>query len=350
MEVLLFDKQKYDLLYNCSFYDIDKIPVESRRHPYWGVFFLSLYSTCFFLYIVCMIAMLTMEQRKQASYQFMILLGCSHLIGLQTSGLMVGIGTLKGIVFCSPNASNIVYFAGCTATGAWIASTSTSQILGINRCFVLYKRHLAETIFGGWRIILWMCIPLLLAFYMFTFTVPPIFTSILMSYLYNPHFGYFQDLGERYKSVPHATNNLFVCCTESLIYAMLIFLYLRATRSASNEVRTAVYRDKRIYIQVVLVGMIHFTASLSYVLIQFSEFFQNEYFIVITSTFYLLSQGAPPLIYISVNPTLRSQILCVCLMAKTMVTCGRTPSLENRITPSIQTTSGVRHSFNSATL
>ncbi|KAI6212369.1 hypothetical protein M3Y94_00014100 [Aphelenchoides besseyi] len=97
MEVLLFDKQKYDLLYNCSFYDIDKIPVESRRHPYWGVFFLSLYSTCFFLYIVCMIAMLTMEQRKQASYQFMILLGCSHLIGLQTSGLMVGIGTLKGI-------------------------------------------------------------------------------------------------------------------------------------------------------------------------------------------------------------------------------------------------------------
>ncbi|KAI6186099.1 hypothetical protein M3Y98_00096000 [Aphelenchoides besseyi] len=347
MEVLLFDKQKYETLYNCSFYDIEKIPVESRRHPYWGVFFLSLYSTFFFLYIVCIIAMLTIEQRKQASYQFMILLGCSHLIGLQTSGLMVGIGTLRGIVFCSPNTSTIVYFAGCTATGAWIASTSTSQILGINRCLVLYKRHLAETIFGGWCIILWMCIPLLLAFYMFTFTVPPIFTSILMSYLYNPHFGYFQDLGERYKKcatcheqsfrllhrIPNLRNAYFLV---SSCYPFGIQRSANGRPSGQTNLHSS--RARRI-------NSLHSVFELC------SD--SNEYFIVITSTFYLLSQGAPPLIYISVNPTLRTHILRICLMAKTFITRGTWPitlSQENIITPSIQTNSGVRNSFNSGTL
>ncbi|KAI6237927.1 hypothetical protein M3Y95_00316300 [Aphelenchoides besseyi] len=319
METLLFNSEKYERLYNCSFYDVNSLPIENRRHRFWGLFFLFLYSVCFFLYIVCMIAMLTMEQRKQASYQIMILLGVIHCIGLQTSGLFAGIWTFQGTVFCSSGSSTINYVVGCLAVSSWCASTMTSQILGLNRCFVLFNRNVADLVFGGWRLIFWLSLPLLYMTYMFGFTVPPVFTSILMSYLYDPHFYYFTDQTATYKNVSHIVNNLFVCLTESGIYGTLIVLYIRATRSESTEIRTAVIRDKRIYIQVLLVGFIHFIASLTYVLIQFFPAFQTEYVIVMASTFYLLSQGTPPLIYIFVNRTLRNQILHGCKITKAVV-------------------------------
>jgi hypothetical protein len=43
MEVYLFDQVKYQQLYNCSFYNVSRIPLEDRAHPYWGVFYLTFY-------------------------------------------------------------------------------------------------------------------------------------------------------------------------------------------------------------------------------------------------------------------------------------------------------------------
>ncbi|KAI6217332.1 hypothetical protein M3Y99_01773300 [Aphelenchoides fujianensis] len=238
--------------------------------------------------------MITWEKRNEASYQIMILLGCIHCIGLQTSGLFAGIWTFQGAVFCSHPI--VDYITGCIA------------ILGINRCFVLFNRSVAEYAFSGWRKVAWMSLPVIFLVYMCGFTVPPVFSALAMSYVYDPHLGYFNDFGATYKNIPHTVNNLFVCATESLIYCGLIVLYLRATRSASSEERHAASRDKRFYIQVVLVGGIHFIAGLTYVIIQFFPVTQHPSVIIMASTFYLLSQGAPPVIYIAVNRSLRNQI------------------------------------------
>ncbi|KAI6243538.1 hypothetical protein M3Y99_00111200 [Aphelenchoides fujianensis] len=250
--------------------------------------------------------MLTSEKRKEASYQIMILLGCIHIIGVHTSGLLVGIWTFQGEVFCSN--PTVIYITGCIAVGSWCSSTLTSQILGINRCFVLYNRSTAEYVFGGWRRVVWLSLPVVYFLYLWAFTVSLIFNSILMSYVYNPHFGYADDYGAVYANIPHTANNIFVCCTESFIYGALIVLYIRATHSGSSEERSAASRDKRFYVQVVLVGLIHFIAGLTYVVIQFFPAAQTPAVIAMASTFYLLSQGTPPLIYIAVNRTLRNQI------------------------------------------
>ncbi|KAI6233996.1 hypothetical protein M3Y99_00852900 [Aphelenchoides fujianensis] len=213
METILFEHERYDRLYNCTFYSIDKISLEERRHPFWGVFFLSLYATGFSSYLLCMWAMMASEKRKEASYQLMFL-----------HPLHWAANERPGAVFCSH--PTISYVVGCVAVSSWCASTLTSQLLGINRCFVLYNRSTANRVFGGWRRVVWLSLP-------------------------------------------------------------VVFLF---------------------YIQVVLVGAIHFIAGLTYVIIQFFPVTQHPSVIIMASTFYLLSQGAPPVIYIAVNRSLRNQI------------------------------------------
>jgi hypothetical protein len=86
----------------------------------------------------------------------------------------------------------------------------------------------------------------------------------------------------------HTLNNFIVCSSESLLYTTLIILYWRATRSISSEMKNAFKREKKIYIQVILIGFIHFTASFFYVLMQYIPV--NFYTTLTSSTFYLLSQ------------------------------------------------------------
>lgn len=52
MEVMIFEPVQYQLYYNCSFYDSNSIPVESRRHVMIGFVLI-------FVYVVCVVSMLT---------------------------------------------------------------------------------------------------------------------------------------------------------------------------------------------------------------------------------------------------------------------------------------------------
>ncbi|KAI6240340.1 hypothetical protein M3Y99_00465700 [Aphelenchoides fujianensis] len=266
-------------------------------------------------------AMMASKNRKEASYQLMFLLACIHCIGLQTSGLFVGLWSFRGAVFCSQ--PTVSYVVGCAAVGSWCASTLASQILGINRCFVLYNRSMANRLFGGWQRVVWLSLPIVFFVWMCGWTAPPIFNVLMMAYVYDPHFGYFNDYEATYKNIVNTANNLFVACTESLIYGAMIVLYVRATRSASHEERRAASRDKRVgaevveridsisfqfYVQVLLVGAIHFITALTHVVIQFFSVTNHPSVLLVASIFYLLSQGTPPLIYIAVNRSLRNQM------------------------------------------
>lgn len=42
MDILLFDRQRYELMYNCSRYPIDAIPIEIRRKVAYGIVLLVL--------------------------------------------------------------------------------------------------------------------------------------------------------------------------------------------------------------------------------------------------------------------------------------------------------------------
>ncbi|KAI6224452.1 Serpentine Receptor, class T [Aphelenchoides fujianensis] len=269
--------------------------------------------------------MCTCERRNTASYRLMILLGCFHLIGLQLGGLETGVLAYQGAVFCT--YPTFIYITGCFAMGSWCASALTSLILGINRCCELGGANLAHWTFGEWRIWLWITTPIVYLLYLATFTPPPIFNGVMMAWFFNPHFAYFDDFdGIVYHSRWHSINNIGICCTESLIYTLLIALYLRAMRSVSSEVRNASRRERKIYVQVLCVGFIHFTASSAYVVMQWIKV--RFWTTLMASTMYFLSQGFPPVIYLIVNRTLRNALL-------------RKLGLRKRVAPAVFSTAAV---------
>ncbi|KAI6175828.1 hypothetical protein M3Y97_00731900 [Aphelenchoides bicaudatus] len=150
-----------------------------------------------------------------------------------------------------------------------------------------------------------MALPCIYTFYLFMFTPPPIFNSVMIFSTQTSI--YMQSPDKFYENKFHAINNIAVCIFEPLLYATLILLYVRATRSISQEIRKKFLRDKRLYLQVIIVGFVHFVASFCYVLMQ--HITVSFYTTLIASTFYLMSQGIPPVVYLLVNNTLRNTTL-----------------------------------------
>ncbi|KAI6170479.1 hypothetical protein M3Y97_01148600 [Aphelenchoides bicaudatus] len=304
METFLFDKLKYDQLYNCSFYDINQIPLEERRHKFWGVFFLVGYVVFMILYIPCLYAMLKSDLRHKTSYKLMIQLGFTQLVGLQIGGLFIGIQTLNGIVFCSQ--PQFEYLASCLIFGHWIATSTTSDILGFNRLCVLYNRDLTRKLFEGKKLYLWMAFPVCYGSLMGFFTTPIFFNSKMVAFFSNPHYGYFEDTTNVYFNPLLAVHNISICFTEAVIYTLMPIFYFRARRLASNQFRSQIRYEKQIYIQVVFIGMINFSSSLIYIIIQL---FPITLATTLSGTIgYLLSQGMASFVYLGLNHSIRKTI------------------------------------------
>ncbi|KAI6230294.1 hypothetical protein M3Y99_01075900 [Aphelenchoides fujianensis] len=231
MDLLLFDQQQYELLYNCSFYSIEAIPLERRQHRVFGALLIVAYAICTGTYVACLYAVPDETAHSSAC------------------GLVTGILAIKGAVFCSH--PTLIYVVGGVA--------------------LVGERLVGAAAFGGWRIAFWLALPIGYFFLLFVFTPPPLFSGVWLAWFFNPHAAYFDDFeARRYSSAAHSANNLVVCSCESVIYGFLLAGYVRATRRSSGDGQRAAFRrEKRIYIQVIAIGVIHFVASASYLVMQF---------------------------------------------------------------------------------
>ena len=57
MDVLLFERAKFERYYNCTNYNISQLPLDQRQHPRVGVFFLLVFVFFLVLYSLCLVAM-----------------------------------------------------------------------------------------------------------------------------------------------------------------------------------------------------------------------------------------------------------------------------------------------------
>jgi uncharacterized membrane protein YesL len=115
MEIMLFEPKRFNLLYNCSFYDYNIIPVEKRQHKFLGVVIIICYVIFMPSYLACLYAMLNKDLRKKASYRLMFLLGVIHILDLQFCGLMTGVFAIVGVVYCQYPL--LIYVSGSFAVG-----------------------------------------------------------------------------------------------------------------------------------------------------------------------------------------------------------------------------------------
>ncbi|KAI1698561.1 serpentine type 7TM GPCR chemoreceptor srt domain-containing protein [Ditylenchus destructor] len=189
METFLFQHIEWEALYNCT-YDIEKIPVESRRHQIHGLLMLVL-SLAFVLVYIPTLSVIMFKFLDKSAYQIMFLIGVSDVLMLIVAGLTAGVFSLKGDVFCSQ--PTLIYVTGCIGMGFWVLSTESSAILAFYRCLELWRPFVADSLFKGRRTLLWIGFSLCHFTGVFFFGMPVLYNSIVGAFVLNPHVGYIED-------------------------------------------------------------------------------------------------------------------------------------------------------------
>ncbi|CAD5220658.1 unnamed protein product [Bursaphelenchus okinawaensis] len=249
------------------------------------------------LYVLCIISMLLSTHRSRPSYMLMILLGISHVGGLQVSGLMTAVFAISGNVFC--DFPTVIYVGGCVGLGTWCCSTMTGIILTLNRCCEIYSPRVANRLFNGVCKYFWLALPCSYFWFFFWYTNPPLFSGILMSWFFNPHMSYFEDDNNTYHNYFHAINNIADCILGTCVSLLFVVLYLKKARAVRSDMSAT---DKKMCLQVFIIEGMQILASSLYVVQQVSQV--NFYITLVASSAYFMSQGFPPIIYLTFNKTI----------------------------------------------
>ncbi|KAI1727082.1 serpentine type 7TM GPCR chemoreceptor srt domain-containing protein [Ditylenchus destructor] len=285
MDMYFFHYDEYELLYNCSFYNISMIPLEQRQHVGMGALFIALYFIFEILYIPCIIAI--KKHTDSPCYKIMFYIGINDMICMCFNGFLTGYFAIMGTVFCS--YPTFIYVCGNTALALWASETVAEVTLALNRCIAICSPKWEYILFKGYKTWIWMALPTIYAAYWWTFTKPILFSGIYMSWFFNPHVGYFDDFGLIYDNEVHITHNYFVIVGLTLTYsAFAIMLFVKSKKVAAG---------------VVMISMINAVAAAVYVYMQFFRI--NQLIIYLGMVAWLLAHGIPPVIYLAMNKTLR---------------------------------------------
>lgn len=147
MDILLFNRPRYEQLYNCSIYPIESIPLSQRQHPILGSIYLAFFLLCETLYIPCMCVIY--EHIDNVSYKFLFAIGCLDMVNIVLGGLECGVLLIQGAVFCS--YPTLIYVSGFVAVYFWYAETGIEMTLAVSRCLDTWWPEVGERMFSGWK-------------------------------------------------------------------------------------------------------------------------------------------------------------------------------------------------------
>ncbi|KAI1711666.1 serpentine type 7TM GPCR chemoreceptor srt domain-containing protein [Ditylenchus destructor] len=75
----------------------------------------------------------------------------------------------------------------------WYAANTTTLILAINRCLVLYDEDIADKLFKGYRSMMWLIVPTVVGLECIWLSPPVFYNPIDLSAIFNPHRHYLPD-------------------------------------------------------------------------------------------------------------------------------------------------------------
>ncbi|CAD5233938.1 unnamed protein product [Bursaphelenchus xylophilus] len=302
MELLFFERDRFNLLYNCTFYDPDTVPAEDRGMPMVGALCLPCGLLSITLYIFCIYAIYEKGLLKHSTYRLMLLMAFYHLYGIVLGGFFMTYLLCYGPVFC--DNPTFIYFAGTFGTSGWMGSTVAGTILSFNRCCEMYSSHLARSLFSGKKVYLWMIAPCSLFLYCVMFEKPLLFNGIGNSWFFNPHYGYFDDEGKVYVNYIHTLNNTLTVFTQITLSSTFVLLYfLRVKRHESTMSRN----DKLMCLQVFIIGLFELVASLSFLI---ENWFSTGLAIsLIAGGSYLGANACAPYVYLIFNRSIRNVLI-----------------------------------------
>ncbi|KAI1709737.1 serpentine type 7TM GPCR chemoreceptor srt domain-containing protein [Ditylenchus destructor] len=141
-----------------SYYDVyctNGVTIPGERNLLMGSFYVAEYFVYLCLYIPSLVVIRRSYLFQHACYKLMFCIGIFDLMGGFIYAFLAGIFSLTGANYCDNNY--VIILAGHGAHLAWGLFCSSGVVLALNRCIEVYSKNRADTLFGGHRVMDWLC-------------------------------------------------------------------------------------------------------------------------------------------------------------------------------------------------
>ncbi|KAI1729467.1 serpentine type 7TM GPCR chemoreceptor srt domain-containing protein [Ditylenchus destructor] len=296
MEKYLFERDVFDRLYNCS-YNVSDVPLEVRKHRVFGIALIALSSIFELLTIPCVYAI--GKNLKYASFKFMFYIAISDFFALWFTW-SDGFLSLNGEVYCSSPA--LTYICGMFALAFWMAGSTSSMMLAMNRCVELWSPRFGQMLFSGKRPWIWLAMVTL--YWSVTIFLGPVtvFNSAGMGYYFNPHFGYRNDIDGAFENFIFVFHNSTITIGLFILYLLFLMSLVLKRQSYAPKARST----KLPFMQIFAISGSSMLASSIYLFMQFVTV--NPGLIILANFMWTCSHGMPSVIYLTMNETVRREL------------------------------------------
>ncbi|KAI6239897.1 hypothetical protein M3Y99_00522100 [Aphelenchoides fujianensis] len=243
--------------------------------------------------------MLNKHVRQSFCYKLMIEMAIYDMITLPLTALLPGIFSMQGWMFCSH--PTISYMGGTIIFPLWIGYSLCSLILSINRCLSLSRYKVLFE--GPTRELFWILLPPAVSIVVALFGQSITYNSILGAWFFNPHLGYFEDTVGAYPSDLQFYNNIAFCIILPVVY---VLFFLNNYALSRKRVSGMSGKEYRLFIQTLIINFTIAGAAAGYMLMQYLSL--PEYFIAFSHVAWIIVEGAPPVVYLTMNETIRKII------------------------------------------
>ncbi|KAI1706511.1 serpentine type 7TM GPCR chemoreceptor srt domain-containing protein [Ditylenchus destructor] len=260
-------------------------------------------------YVPCIYAMLQKSLRKKFVYNQMMLMCFSEMMNIVMHAIVTGIESIYGDVYClSPKR---FYWFGVIELGSAYVQSVMLAILAFNRCLILIKPRMADTLFGqyGWvGTLLWQIPPFAIAFLLSWAGPPIIFNPMKGSQYFNPHLGYLPD--NEYYHTPHIFSyyvSCFIFAVPVLYLSFGICLIRLIEQNSLHMNSKRVRKETSTFIQVFIGCVLLFFSCVGYII---QQQFPDAEWLALGSTYgYILFQGSSAITYLTLNRSIRQEIV-----------------------------------------
>ncbi|KAI1700448.1 serpentine type 7TM GPCR chemoreceptor srt domain-containing protein [Ditylenchus destructor] len=220
-------------------------------------------------------------------------------------GFFHGYMAIEGAVFCSH--PTLIFFTGVAVTTLWIFESSAEVILSLNRCVAMLSAKTEETMFGGWRVNIWIFVTLFHGLLWGFFIHPVLFNGIHFTWFFCPYVGYNDSVCEEYNTVLHVIWDGGVMAfgvPVGYIIFFIVFILKRRKLIVLSKKKKLASSEKMMFIQTMVISILNFFTGSVYAYMMYFE--TSELLIHIAQWSWFHIHGFPPVVFLLLNKTIRN--------------------------------------------
>ncbi|KAK0401502.1 hypothetical protein QR680_015824 [Steinernema hermaphroditum] len=324
MELMLFRHDEYRKLYNCSYKTDEEWWSIGKPNIPLGVAFIAIGVIMTMPYIPCLIVMVKSRLYRWAGYKIMLYVGVMDIMCLCVSGPITGMLATLGAVSCP--YIDVEYAIGNLGVAMWASQSMSVVLLAFNRCVEMWKPKYLYDSFEGHRTYFWLLGCTLYSMIFVVYAPGLTFSATAYAWFYDPYKNVpGLDFIERtqYVNKYHFLHNIFIVVALPAMYIFLcVSLWWKSRRAGGNISKV----QKIMTVQAFFLCLFTFLSAFIY---DYMQFYPVPASVSIgVNVTWQMSNGAPAIIYLIVNKTIRNGVIALVLgnrVVKEMITPSIAP-------------------------